>query len=400
MATKLYKVLPPPTERYTILGWLQKNLFRTIPDTIITIVSSFMIIVIARPLINWVFFTAKWEVIGANIRLILVGRYPIDQMWRIWLVLFAVGFIVGLSWGIWVQATRIENLIMFGFPFALAILPISSLSRISWVIMGFISMIGLFLGRKYPIKLRKVVPYFWLILVPIITILIRGFAQNNVLPFVDTSYWGGFLITIILSVVSMFVSFPLGIFLAIGRQSKSPLIHSFCVFFIEVVRAVPLVTILFTAQIVLPLFLPQELTIDRLSRALVAITLFSSAYMAEIIRGGLQAIPRGQYEAAQAIGLNSLKSLQLIVLPQAIRLVIPVIVAHSISMFRDTSLVIIVGLLDLLGIAKTILAQPTYLGTYVEVYAFIAALYWVFCYIMSHIGKRIEGRTGVSIAKS
>jgi len=122
--------------------------------------------------------------------------------------------------------------------------------------------------------------------------------------------------------------------------------------------------------------------------------------MAEIIRGGLQAIPRGQYEAAQAIGLNSLKSLQLIVLPQAIRLVIPVIVAHSISMFRDTSLVIIVGLLDLLGIAKTILAQPTYLGTYVEVYAFIAALYWVFCYIMSHIGKRIEGRTGVSIAKS
>lgn len=393
------EILPPPVERYTVLGWLRKNLFGSIQDAIITIGASILIVIILRPLISWIFVSAQWAVIAANIRLIMVGRYPIEQTWRIWTALCVLGLAVGLSWGIWIKGKRSENIVMFGFPFALALLPASLNTRIGWIAMGLIGLTGLFIGRRFQKQLYKIVPFFWFALIPGIAILIRGFSFLNFLPFVDTTYWGGFLLTIILSIVSLVVSFPLGVLLAIGRQSKSPLIHSFSLLYIELVRAVPLVTILFTAQVVLPLFLPQELTIDRLSRALVAITLFSAAYMAEIVRGGLQAIPRGQNEAAQAIGLNSVQIMQLIVLPQALRLVIPVIVAHTISMFRDTSLVIIVGLLDLLGIAKTILAQPVYLGTHVEVYVFIAALYWVFCYVMSYIGKRIEARTGVSTVK-
>ena len=398
MTTTYKEILPPPTERYTVLGWLHKNLFRSIPDTILTILSIGFLYLVGKPVITWIFTQAKWEVVSANLNLIMVGRYPIEQIWRIFASLGIIGLMIGLSWGIWIRAKWMENLVVFGFPFALAILASDASGRIGWAGMGVVTLIGFGLGRKFSKPIKRFIVYLWNVAVLLLAALISGIPAFPALPVVDSMMWGGLLLTFILSGFSLVVSFPIGVFLALGRQSKSPLISTFCILYIELVRSVPLVTILFTAQILLPMFLPEGVTIDRAFRALFAITFFSAAYMAEIVRGGLQAIPRGQYEAAQAIGLNTFKMMRFIILPQALRLVIPVIVAHCISTFRDTSLVIIVGLLDLLGIAKTILAQPVYLGTHVEVYSFIAALYWVFCFVMSYLGQRIEVKTGVKAA--
>jgi general L-amino acid transport system permease protein len=183
--------------------------------------------------------------------------------------------------------------------------------------------------------------------------------------------------------------------LALGRRSELPVVRWFSVGYIELVRGVPLITILFMAQLILPLFLPAGLTIDRVLRAMVAITLFSAAYLAENVRGGLQAIPKGQFEAANALGLNGLQTMFFIVMPQALRLIIPILVGQFIALFKDTALVSIVGLLDVVGIGRTVLAQPEFLGLQREVYAFISLLYWVLSYAMSYVSQRLEVSLGV-----
>ena len=214
------------------------------------------------------------------------------------------------------------------------------------------------------------------------------------MPTVFTSNWGGLLLTLILAAVGIVVSFPLGVLLALGRRSNLPAIKWFSTAYIETVRGVPLVTILFMAQIMVPIFLP-DFRIDKILRAMLGITLFSAAYMAENVRGGLQAVPKGQHEAAHAIGLNYPLTMLLIILPQALRSVIPAIVGQFISLFKDTSLVTVIGLLDLLGIAKTVIANPDWLGLQAEVYLFAAAIYFVFSYSMSYISQKIEDALGI-----
>jgi general L-amino acid transport system permease protein len=191
--------------------------------------------------------------------------------------------------------------------------------------------------------------------------------------------------------VGIVFSFPLGVVLALGRQSGLPVVRSLSVIYIELVRGVPLITVLFMAQLMLPLFLSGA-TIDRVVRAMAGIVLFSAAYLAENVRGGLQAIPRGQYEAARALGLNTWKMMLLIILPQALKAVIPILVGQFIALFKDTSLVVIVGLLELMGIARAVLAQPDFLGLQAEVYLFVALIYGVFCYLMSAFSQRLERR--------
>jgi general L-amino acid transport system permease protein len=201
---------------------------------------------------------------------------------------------------------------------------------------------------------------------------------------------------LLLAAVGIAASFPLGVLLALGRRSSLPVVKTFSTLFIELVRGVPLVSILFMASIMLPLFLPENIRIDRLIRALIGITLFSAAYMAENIRGGLQAIPLGQYDAAKAIGLSGTLTTLLIILPQAIRLVIPAIVGQFISLFKDTTLVVIVGLLDILGIGKSILStNPEWVNAQKEVYLFIALVFWVFTFSMSRSSRRLEKELGV-----
>jgi general L-amino acid transport system permease protein len=231
----------------------------------------------------------------------------------------------------------------------------------------------------------------WLLVFSLTLFILRGVPG----AVIGTDRWGGLLLTFLLSIVGIVFSFPLGVLLALGRRSKLPVVSLFSTLYIEIVRGVPLVTVLFMAQIMVPLFLPAEIRLDRILRAMAGITLFAAAYMAENVRGGLQAVPSGQVEAAHALGLNDLMVTLLVVLPQALRIVIPPIVSLFIGLFKDTTLVAIVGLLDLLAVGKTVLAQPEFLGTQKEVYAFIAAVFFVFCYLMSYASYRLEAALGV-----
>ncbi|MEA5463707.1 amino acid ABC transporter permease [Leptothoe sp. PORK10 BA2] len=207
---------------------------------------------------------------------------------------------------------------------------------------------------------------------------------------IGTNNWGGLTLTLFLAITGIVLCFPMGVLLALGRRSQLPIIKGFSIAYIELIRGVPLISILFMGQVMIPLFLPEGVRPDNIVRAIVGLTLFSSAYLAENIRAGLQAIPRGQAEAAASLGLNSPLTLALIVLPQALKTAIPAIVGQFISLFQDTTLLGIVGLVELLGISNSILANPKYLGDYAEAYLFIALLYWFFCYAMSLGSRRIE----------
>jgi general L-amino acid transport system permease protein len=255
--------------------------------------------------------------------------------------------------------------------------------NLSFVLLPF-AIIG-FLFDKLPF--RKYFIYFTFIYPFIAYFLLYG-GPN--LTIVETNKWGGLLVTLFLGVTGIGLAFPLSIVLALGRRSNMPIIKSICVVFIEFIRGVPLITLLFTANVMLPLFLPDGVNPDNLLRALVAVTLFQSAYMAEAIRGGLQAIPRGQVEAAQSLGLSYWQTTRKIVLPQALKIAIPPIVNTCIGLFKDTSLVLIIGLFDLLGIGKAALADMTWTKLYYEVYVFIALVFFIFCFGMSRYSLYLE----------
>ena len=254
-------------------------------------------------------------------------------------------------------------------------------------------------GRGSFVGLRGFVPrralrIGWLVSLPVIFVLLNGF-PGTPLASVSSNLWGGLLLTVLLATVGILLSFPLGVLLALGRRSTLPVVRILSTAYIEVIRGVPLVTILFMADILLPFFLPGEMRIDRVTRAMGGITLFSAAYVAENVRGGLQAIPSGQIEAAQALGLSTARINLHVVLPQALRSVIPANVGLFISLLKDTTLVTIIGLLELLGIGRAILAQPESLGAHLEVYVFIGAVFFVLCYAMSQASYRLEQALGV-----
>ena len=244
-------------------------------------------------------------------------------------------------------------------------------------------------GRKHLIKFTIAFPI-------VAFILLYGGFGFQIIP---TNKWGGLLVTLVLGVFGIALAFPLGILLALGRRSTLPVISMFCTLFIEFIRGVPLITLLFFGMVMLPLFLPEGLNLDGLVRVLVAVTLFQAAYMAEVIRGGLQAIPRGQYEAAQSVGLSYWQMNRKIILPQAIRISIPSIVNTSIGLFKDTTLVIIIGLLDLLGIGRGALADATWMGLSNEVYVFVALVFFIFTFSMSRYSLYLEKKlkTGINM---
>jgi len=246
------------------------------------------------------------------------------------------------------------------------------------------------LVKNYKYKNRVILSL--IVIYPIVSyVLISG--GFGLLPVVETHLWGGLLLTLVIASVGIIVSFPIGVFLALGRQSELRIIKLFSTLFIEFVRAVPLITILFMASFVLPLFLePGNNSIDKLLRALVGIALFQAAYFAEVVRGGLQAIPRGQYEAADAIGLSYFQKNALIVLPQALKISIPNIVGSSISLFKDTTLVLIIGLLDMLAMVGLTTADPYWLGRETEGYVFVTIVMWVMLYSMSRYSRKLELR--------
>ncbi len=416
---------PPPAERNNILGWMLKNLFNNWYNSILTIVAAYIIFVLVRGVAGWVVTQARWEVVPANYRLFLVGQYPSmipgqeDFVWRVWLAVYLLAAIVGLAWGIWVQKRELVSWVVLFFPPLVGTSPyvtniglqlvgkiygvsdvyqFPGFSAKAWGLMWGLSATGLVfwaVGRYFGKRLARFAITMLLLYFPLAILIIGGFGESGWFQAIPTRFWGGLLLSLILTIVGIVMSFPLGVLLALGRQSKLPILHSISVVYIEFIRGVPLISLLFMAQVMLPLFLPPDIVIDRVLRAMVAIILFAAAYLAENVRGGLQAIPQGQYEAAYAIGLSGFQTMTYIILPQALRTVIPVLVSQFIALFKDTTLVAIVGLLDLLGIAQGVIANPKYIGTQREVFTFISVFYFVFTYAMSYASRRLEKALGV-----
>lgn len=376
--------------------WLKKNLFSNVFNTFLTLICLGVIYWIGSSLITWATTDAQWTVITANLRLFWVGLYPIDQLWRPWITLVLMISVAGLSWGILEDNNPLlskTNLIILGNLAAVTIL-LSLIIGIKSSLILLITITLLFLlaygGRQLKrqgLNLGKWLPLLWLLTFIGCLWILLGW---GIFQPIQLDQLSGFILTLLVASVSIVLSFPFGILLALGRQSELPVIRWLSIAYIEVIRGLPLIGILFMAQVMLPLILPINVRPDRVVRAIAGFVIFASAYLAENVRGGLQSIPRGQTEAAKALGLNPILVLGLIILPQALRVVIPSIVGQFISLFKDTSLLAIVGLVELLGISQSILANPKYIGRYAEVYLFIAVIYYCCCSAMSRLSRRLE----------
>ncbi len=391
--TAIAETLRPPRTSVGVLGWLKKNLFSPWYNAVLTVVTVWILWGVGGQFAQWA-LNAKWQVIIQNLRLFMVGPYPPDQVWRVWTVVLMVSALTGLSGGIWGGTAR---QLAYGLALAFGALALTQfgLAGQAWLVANALVTLAAYWLARGRANLRRVALVGWLLSFFLTLVILHGFEKSEWLPLIGTDKWGGLLLTFLLALVGIVVSFPFGILLALGRRSQLPIVSIFSTLYIELVRGVPLVTILFMAQIMVPLFFPEEMRLDRILRAMAGITLFAAAYMAENVRGGLQSIPEGQIEAAKAIGLNNALTTLLIVLPQALRVVIPPIVNLFIGLFKDTTLVAIVGLLDLLAIGKSVLAQPEFLGLQTEVYIFIATVFFVFCWVMSYVSYRLEEALGV-----
>ncbi|MDX3929651.1 MAG: amino acid ABC transporter permease [Shinella sp.] len=362
--------LPAPASERSAGGWIRANLLATPKDVVLTVLALALLAWVLPGAINWLFVQASWfgtdrSVCATTIQggaqpegwsgacwafvqdrfsQFMFGRYPLDERWRP--ILVAVLFVLLLV------------------PLLMPSLPRKGLNALALFVV-------------FPI-----VAFF----------LLHGGVFG--LQTVQTPLWGGLMVTLILSFVGIAVSFPVGILLALGRRSHMPIIRTVCVIFIEVIRGVPMITVLFMASVMLPLFLPSGWTVDNFVRALVGVALFASAYMAEVIRGGLQAIPKGQFEGADSLGLSYWQKMRLIVLPQAIKLVIPGIVNTFIGLFKDTSLVSIIGMFDLLGIVRLNFTDASWASPVTPVSGLIFAgfVFWIFCFGMSRYSAFVERR--------
>jgi general L-amino acid transport system permease protein len=358
--------LPPPMLVRGPIAWARQNLFSSIPNTILTLVVLYLLYLIIPPTVRFLLIDAVWtgadraacreDMIGRpvgacwafvvdRISYFTYGAYPVAQRWRvdIWFAMLALG----VGWLLWLKAPRRD------------------------------------LGAAY-----------FFILFPIASfILLTGWGAIGLEP-VSTAFWGGILVTLLVSVVGIVFSLPFGILLALGRRSKLPLVRLACVVFIEVIRGVPLITVLIMANTMLPLFLPAGMSVDRLLRPLVGVAIFAAAYMAEVVRGGLQAVPKGQYEGAMSLGLGYWRMMFFIILPQALRIVIPGIVNTFIGLFKDTSLVYVIGVFDLMKTIESARIDPQWAAPTVSNtgYAFAALFYFICCFGMSRYSLMVERR--------
>ena len=442
--SEMVSAMPPPVNDSGVVGWMRRNLFSSIGNTILTLVGVYILYLIVPGTLQWVFFDAVWSgqdriacattaqggelpekwkaacwpYVGAYFKLFIYGRYPDAELWRVNLVLFM--FFAGLiPLAMPSLPFKRENLI-----FMLGVFPVASFVLLSggnldfngfllpdavmapsgfkfWV--DFIILTAIVAGLVYaymqatdsePTKPAMLAVIGMAILGLILFVMSVDF---GLVP-VETSLWGGFVMTLVIAVTGIVAALPLGILLALGRRSDMPAVSLFSVIFIEFWRGVPLITVLFMSSVMLPLFLPDGVTFDKLLRALIGVALFSSAYMAEVVRGGMQAIPKGQYEGAMAVGLNYWQSMRMIILPQALKIVIPGIVNTFIGLFKDTTLVSIIGLLDFLGMINLSHSDSNW-ATPVQAmtsYVFCAFVFFLFCFGMSRYSIFMEDRLNTS----
>ncbi len=385
---------PPAPIALNGVAWMRQNLFNSWFNSVLTGICLVLIYLGVRGAITWL-SQAQWQVLQVNLKLFFVGFYPPELVWRLWLIPALVAGLGGLSGSPFAPTSKrgLQGIAIGFLLFGVLVLalPLSWSSRLWLLGISLLAAIGFGTGQKIP-ALASWLPWLWVLSFPVVLWLIGG---GLGLKSVESSMWTGLLLTLLLAVVSIFLAFPLGVLLDLGRRSDLPVVRSLSTLYIEIVRGLPLIGILFIAQVMLPLFLPQRIRPDPLIRAIAGLVIFSAAYLAEVMRGGLQSIPKGQGEAAKALGLSSPLTMLLIVLPQALRNVLPAIVGQFISLFKDTSLLAIFSLVELTGVSRSVLAQPEFQGRYAEVYLFAGALYWVFCYSMSQASRRLE-RSGAS----
>lgn len=403
---------PPPSSTIGPVAWIRARLFSGPVNSAITLVTLVFLAWALPPIIRWLFIDAVWtgdsreaclptdgrEVgacwafIKAKFGQILFGRYPVEERWRVELtgLFFVVGLVMLAVPKIpWKGVTAYVMLVVFpivGFYLLYGGTGFDPLAL--WVVAAVLAVLAAL--PSFPFK-RPVQVALALILPLLVADVVFGLIA---LPVVETSLWGGLMVTLVVAVTGIVASLPLGILLALGRRSKLPVVKFVSVVFIEFWRGVPLITVLFMASVMLPLFLPTGVNFDKLLRALIGVALFSAAYMAETVRAGLQAIPKGQYEAAAAMGLGYWQSMRLIILPQALKIVIPGIVNSFISLFKDTSLVLIIGLFDLLGIIQFNFTDANWAtpNTGKTGFVFAAFVFWIFCFGMSRYSQYMERR--------
>ncbi len=347
------KEIRPPVTSVGVVGWVKTNLFNSLFNSILTLLTLYILWQVVPPFIRWAFieshwYTASdvcrgsdgacWSVVPANLRFILFGFYPYESQWR---PLLAMVILVALLF--------------------------YSRNRLHW---------------------KKSLFYAWLSGLFVMGLLMRGGILG--LTPVESTQWGGLPLTLLLSVFGLAAAYPLGVLLALGRQSEMPAIKALCIIYIEMIRGVPLITLLFMSSIVFPLFLPEGVTVNVILRAQVAIIMFTAAYIAEVVRGGLQGMARGQFEAADSLGLNYYQTMRLVILPQALKIVIPPTVSQLISALKDTSLVVIIALYDLLKTTQSVLSNPNWMAYSSEAYIFVALIYFGCCYFMSSYSRRLE----------
>lgn len=345
--------LKPPVTSVGAIGWARSNLFNGVFNSILTIVTLYLLWKIVPPLFQWTFIDsvwhttgkacrgidgACWSIIPSNIRFIIFGFYPYDQHWR---------------------------------PF-----------------LAMIVLVGMLLYSRDRNHWTKYLGYSWIAGLISMGVLMKG-GIFGLTP-VESTKWGGLPLTLLLSIFGLTAAYPLGVILALGRQSKMRGLKVLSVVYIELIRGVPLISLLFMSSIIFPLFLPEGVTINKILRAQVAIILFTAAYIAEVVRGGLQGMSRGQYEAAESLGLNYYLTMRLVILPQALKIVIPPTVSILISAFKDTSLVVIIALYDVLKTTQSVLSNPEWMGFSREAYIFVAILYFLGCFSMSNFSRKLE----------
>ena len=412
-------MMKPPRAQVGPIAWLRDNLFSSVGNTILTVLGLAFIYFALSGLFKFAVVDATWiakdgadcakndgacwPFVFAKFGQFMYGTYPFELRWRPKLVyLLAIVALVPLMFNGLRDKLRVvavmaaASAILIALDLAFQSTKFTGVDEmvdpIFLIVMCVAALVTSFIEEKTG---KKPFAIFFFVLFPIIaTILLVGGILG--LEFVPTNLWGGMLVTLVVATVGIVAAFPVGVALALGRRSKMPIIRGASVGFIEFVRGVPLITVLFMSSVMLPLFLPPGWNIDKLLRALFMVMLFAAAYLAEVVRGGLQAIPRGQFEAADALGLNYRQKMSLIVLPQALKLVIPGIVNSFIGLFKDTSLVLIIGLFDLLGIVQKNMTDSKWYApsTVMTGYLFAGALFWIFCFGMSRYSASVERRLG------
>ena len=393
-----------------MITWMRRNLFRSITDTILTVISASILGYVIFQVFQFVFVTGRWEIIQVNQKILLVGRFPEELMFLVGFSILATCFsIASLASGMNrpldqppTLAGKLWELFQrFGLIIATSAFLIVLAGDLDAVLFGAYVVLSIFAGRLFGTArrttfLRRLPGWLWLSINATLPLVLIFLTMGQA----ALEEWGGFLINFYLAVVSIALSFPLGVMLALGRRSTLPLLRWLSTAYIELIRGAPLFVLLLLAGVALEFFIPASIAPDAIFRAVTVFTLFTAAYLAEVIRGGLQSIPKGQAEAGKALGLSTFRITFLITLPQALRNVIPAQIGQFISLFKDTTLAgVALSVFDLLNVGTAITKQDDYLGQGLiyESLAFVGLLFWVGSYVMSRESQRIEKKLGVGI---